>query len=97
VIFCSRRIRRQDFDEALLDGLQELEYGGRTYEKALRRLKITALALSQSFGVTSDGGGPKSGLSGTSISCLHDPVLAMSMTATSSGAPASLRKLSQNR
>ena len=27
-------IRRQDFDEALLDGLQELEYGGRTYEKA---------------------------------------------------------------
>jgi len=59
--------------------------------------QITALILSLSFGITSDGRGPRCGLWGTSISCLHDQVLAKSMTAMPPDGPASPRKLRQNR
>ena len=58
---------------------------------------ILSLILSLSPGITSDGHGPRCGLWGTSISCLHDQVLAKSMTAMPPDGPASPRKLRQNR
>jgi hypothetical protein len=58
---------------------------------------VTVKRHNSRSGITSDGRGPRCGLWGTSISCLHDQVLAKSMTAMPPDGPASPRKLRQNR
>src|SRR5262245_12687629 len=63
-------------------------YGMRYFLKMIFNVAAPALApanarqtIEVGLAITSDGRGPMCGLWGTSISCLHDQVLAKSMTA----------------